>query len=331
MIVTCPNCSTKFNLPETQAAPGAKLRCSVCKHVFQLSDGVKPAEIRMEPDLSLSSPSLSMPPKKKGGIWGWVLTLLILCAVAGGTWWAWTYTPLFDTVKEMIAPPKKQDPVELVKNIALRGVRQYNISNEKLGNISVVEGKVVNGFNQPRELIRILKGFGMEVLAYDIYPDPEYAVRAQIEYVSLDELYRRSDIISLHCPLTDATRYMIDGAAIGRMKPGVMLINTGRGQLIHTEALIEGLKEKKIGAAGLDVYEEEAAYFYEDTSDRIMDDDVLARLLSFNNVVMTSHQGFFTREALDNIAHTTLQNINDFAVHRELRNEVRAEPEKTMN
>ena len=155
MIVTCPNCSTKFNLPETQAAPGAKLRCSVCKHVFQLSDGVKPAEIRMEPDLSLSSPSLSMPPKKKGGIWGWVLTLLILCAVAGGTWWAWTYTPLFDTVKEMIAPPKKQDPVELVKNIALRGVRQYNISNEKLGNISVVEGKVVNGFNQPRELIRI--------------------------------------------------------------------------------------------------------------------------------------------------------------------------------
>ena len=113
MIVTCPNCSTKFNLPETQAAPGAKLRCSVCKHVFQLSDGVKPAEIRMEPDLSLSSPSLSMPPKKKGGIWGWVLTLLILCAVAGGTWWAWTYTPLFDTVKEMIAPPKKQDPVEL--------------------------------------------------------------------------------------------------------------------------------------------------------------------------------------------------------------------------
>ena len=131
--------------------------------------------------------------------------------------------------------------------------------------------------------------------------------------------------------LTDETRYMIDGAAIGRMKPGVMLINTGRGQLIHTEALIEGLKEKKIGAAGLDVYEEEAAYFYEDTSDRIMDDDVLARLLSFNNVVMTSHQGFFTREALDNIAHITLQNINDFAEHRELRNEVRAEPEKTMN
>lgn len=155
MIVTCPNCGTKFNLPETQATPGAKLRCSVCKHVFQLSDDVKPAEIRMEPDLSLSSPSLSMPPKKKGGIWGWVLTLLILCAVAEGTWWAWTYAPLFNTVKEMIAPPKKQSPVELVKNIALRGVRQCNISNEKLDNISVVEGKVVGSFNQPRELIRI--------------------------------------------------------------------------------------------------------------------------------------------------------------------------------
>ncbi len=168
----------------------------------------------------------------------------------------------------------------------------------------------------------------MKVLAYDIFPDAEYAAQAQVEYVTLDELYRRADIISLHCPLTDQTRYMINGDAIGKMKPGVILINTGRGQLIHTEALIEGLKEKKIGAAGLDVYEEEAAYFYEDTSDRIMDDDILARLLSFNNVIMTSHQGFFTREALDNIAHTTLQNINDFDKHRKLVNEVRAEPEK---
>ena len=166
MIVTCPNCSTKFNLPDAQVAPGAKLRCSVCKHVFQLPEP-KPTEISMQPDLVLGSPQapepslssssgpLAMPPKKKSGPWGWVITLVILCAVAGGTWWAWTYTPLFDSVKELIAPPKKQDPVDLVKNIALRGVRQYNISNEKLGNISVVEGKVVNGFNQPRELIRI--------------------------------------------------------------------------------------------------------------------------------------------------------------------------------
>lgn len=101
-----------------------------------------------------------------------------------------------------------------------------------------------------RELIRILKGFGMKVLAYDIFPDAEYAAQVQVEYVTLDELYRRADIISLHCPLTDQTRYMINGDAIGKMKPGVILINTGRGQLIHTEALIEGLKEKKIGAAG---------------------------------------------------------------------------------
>ena len=208
-------------------------------------------------------------------------------------------------------------------NFSLHGLLGFDMYGKTAGIVGT--GKIA------RELIRILKGFGMEVLAYDIFPDPKYAEEARIKYVSLDELYQRSDIISLHCPLTDETRYMIDGVAIGRMKPGVVLINTGRGQLIHTEALIEGLKEKKIGAAGLDVYEEEAAYFYEDTSDRIMDDDVLARLLSFNNVVMTSHQGFFTREALDNIAHTTLQNINDFAERRELRNEVRAEPEKAMN
>ncbi len=121
---------------------------------------------------------------------------------------------------------------------------------------------------------------------------------------------------------------MIDDAAIGRMKPGVILINTGRGQLIDTAALIEGLKEKQIGAAGLDVYEEEAAYFYEDTSDRIMDDDMLARLLSFNNVIVTSHQAFFTREALDNIAQVTMQNIHDFFELNKLTNKVCIETEK---
>ena len=118
---------------------------------------------------------------------------------------------------------------------------------------------------------------------------------------------------------------MIGDVAISQMKPGVVLINTGRGQLIHTEALIDGLKEKRIGAAGLDVYEEEVAYFYEDTSDRILDDDVLARLLSFNNVIVTSHQGFFTREALANIAHTTMENLRAFFEGRPLENEVRAD------
>lgn len=204
-------------------------------------------------------------------------------------------------------------------NFSLHGLLGFDMYGKTAGIVGT--GKIA------RELIGILKGFGMEVVAYDIYPDEAYAAGAGVVYVPLDELYRRADIISLHCPLTDGTRYMIGDVAISHMKPGVMLINTGRGQLIHTEALIDGLKEKKIGSAGLDVYEEEAAYFYEDTSDRIMDDDVLARLLSFNNVIVTSHQGFFTREALDNIARTTMQNISDFADHKMLTNEVRADPE----
>lgn len=204
-------------------------------------------------------------------------------------------------------------------NFSLHGLMGFDMHGRTAGIIGT--GKIA------RELIRILKGFGMEVVANDLYPDERYAAEAGITYVTLDELYERADIISLHCPLTDRTRYMIDEAAIGRMKPGVILINTGRGQLIHTEALIDGLKEKKVGAAGLDVYEEESGYFYEDTSDRIMDDDVLARLLSFNNVIVTSHQGFFTREAVDNIARTTLQNIADFAQRRRLTNEVRPGPE----
>ena len=162
----------------------------------------------------------------------------------------------------------------------------------------------------------------MHVLAYDLFPDEKYAREEGFSYVSLDELYRQSDIISLHCPLTEETRYMINKASIAKMKEGVMIINTGRGQLIHTNDLIEGLKEKKIAAAGLDVYEEEGEYFYEDKSDKIIDDDVLARLLSFNNVIVTSHQAFFTKEAMQNIAETTLQNIKDFFEHHTLVNEV---------
>ena len=204
-------------------------------------------------------------------------------------------------------------------NFSLHGLMGFDMYGKTAGIIGT--GKIA------RELIRILKGFGMEILAYDLYPDEAYAAREGITYVGLDELYSRSDIISLHCPLTDQTRYMIGDVAISHMKPGVVLINTGRGQLIHTEALIDGLKEKRIGAAGLDVYEEEAAYFYEDTSDRIMDDDVLARLLSFNNVIVTSHQGFFTREAVDNIARITMLNISEFEVHKPLTNEVRIDAE----
>lgn len=199
-------------------------------------------------------------------------------------------------------------------NFSLNGLMGFDMHGKTIGIIGT--GKIA------KILIRLLKGFGMRILAYDLYPDMKFAGEEGISYVSLDELYRESDIISLHCPLTDQTKYMIDKDSIDKMKEGVMIINTGRGQLINTNDLIEGLKEKKIVAAGLDVYEEEGEYFYEDKSDKIIDDDVLARLLSFNNVIVTSHQAFFTKEALHNIAETTLQNIEDFRCHRPLVNEV---------
>lgn len=198
-------------------------------------------------------------------------------------------------------------------NFSLNGLMGFDMHGKTIGIIGT--GKIA------KILIRLLKGFGMRILAYDLYPDMKFAGEEGISYVSLDELYRESDIISLHCPLTDQTKYMIDKDSIDKMKEGVMIINTGRGQLINTNDLIEGLKEKKIAAAGLDVYEE-GEYFYEDKSDKIIDDDVLARLLSFNNVIVTSHQAFFTKEALHNIAETTLQNIEDFRCHRPLVNEV---------
>lgn len=199
-------------------------------------------------------------------------------------------------------------------NFSLNGLMGFDMHGKTIGIIGT--GKIA------KILIRMLKGFGMRILAYDLYPDLKFAEEEGFSYVSLDELYRESDIISLHCPLTDQTKYMINKDSIGKMKDGVMIINTGRGQLINTNDLIEGLKEKKIVAAGLDVYEEEGEYFYEDKSDKIIDDDILARLLSFNNVIVTSHQAFFTREALHNIAETTLQNIDDFRHHRPLVNEV---------
>lgn len=199
-------------------------------------------------------------------------------------------------------------------NFSLNGLMGFDMHGKTIGIIGT--GKIA------KILIRLLKGFGMRILAYDLYPDMKFAGEEGISYVSLDELYRESDIISLHCPLTDQTKYMIDKDSIDKMKEGVMIINTGRGLLINTNDLIEGLKEKKIAAAGLDVYEEEGEYFYEDKSDKIIDDDVLARLLSFNNVIVTSHQAFFTKEALHNIAETTLQNIEDFRCHHPLVNEV---------
>lgn len=201
-------------------------------------------------------------------------------------------------------------------NFSLHGLLGFDMHGKTAGIIGT--GKIA------KILITILKkGFGLNILAYDVYPDMKFADEMGIEYVTLDELYKNSDIISLHCPLTEETKYLINDYSISKMKDGVMIINTGRGQLINTNALIAGLKNKKIGWAGLDVYEEEGGYFYQDKSESIIDDDVLARLLSFNNVIVTSHQAFFTKEALSNISHTTLTNVRDFFDKAELPNEVK--------
>jgi D-lactate dehydrogenase len=161
------------------------------------------------------------------------------------------------------------------------------------------------------EFARIMNGFGCRLLGFDPYPNPE-AGKLGLDYVSLDELFARSDIISLHTPLTPETYHLIGTEAIARMKHGVMLINTSRGALVDAAAAIEGLKTGKIGYLGLDVYEEEADLFFEDLSDKIIQDDVFARLLTFPNVVITGHQAFFTRNAMRAIADTTLANIRDF-------------------
>lgn len=192
-------------------------------------------------------------------------------------------------------------------NFSLHGLLGFDMHGKTAGIIGT--GKIA------KKLISILRGFGMNILAYDLYPDYNFARENQVVYTTLDELYHSSDIISLHCPLTEQTKYLINDYSISKMKDGVMIINTGRGQLIHTNALIEGLKNKKIGSAGLDVYE--------DRSDKIIDDDTLARLLSFNNVIVTSHQAYFTQEALSNIATTTLQNVRDFTQGKALENEVK--------
>ena len=199
-------------------------------------------------------------------------------------------------------------------NFALKGLMGFDMYGKTAGVVGM--GRIA------KELIKILHGFGMKVLAYDLYPDTEFAKQYDVRMVSLDELYAESDIISLHCPLTPETTFLINAQSIAKMKPGVMIINTGRGKLIHTEDLIEGLRTKQVGSAGLDVYEEEKNYFYEDRSDKIIDDDVLARLLMMPNVVLTSHQAFFTAEAMHNIALTTLESIKEFGEGKELTNEV---------
>ena len=162
-------------------------------------------------------------------------------------------------------------------------------------------------------LVGILLGFQCKVLCFDIYPDPELMTRQGVKYVdSLDELYPFCDIISLHSPLLPTTKYMINSTSISKMKKGVMIINTSRGALIDTQALIDGLKSEQVGYAGLDVYEQEAGVFFQNLSDRVQQDDLLSRLLSFQNVIVTSHQAFLTSEALNGIAETTFENVEQF-------------------
>ena len=158
----------------------------------------------------------------------------------------------------------------------------------------------------------ILLGFGCRVLAFDKYPNDEFGRREGVEYVALERLWADSDIISLHVPLLPETHHLVNPSTIAQMKRGVMLINTSRGGLVDARALVEGLKSGKIGSAGLDVYEEEAGIFFHDMSGQVLSDDVLARLMTFQNVVVTSHQAFLTHEALRNIADTTLASIAEF-------------------
>jgi D-lactate dehydrogenase len=199
-------------------------------------------------------------------------------------------------------------------NFALQGLLGFDMFGKTAGVIGT--GRI------GKTLIKILRGFDMKVIAFDKSPDTAFALENKVDYVGLEEIFRNADVISLNCPLTPETEFLINRDSIALMKKGVMIINTGRGKLIKTSDLIQALKNGKVGSAGLDVYEEESKFFFEDLSDRVLTDDVLARLLTFNNVIITSHQGFFTREALQNIASTTLQNIRDFVNNTPLTNEV---------
>ncbi len=188
-------------------------------------------------------------------------------------------------------------------NLALEGLLGFDLHGKTVGVIGT--GQI------GRILARIMLGFGCHVLGYDPFPNPDFEALGG-EYVDLPELYRRSDIISLHSPLTPETYHLIDARAVSQMRDGVMVINTSRGALLDTEAAIEGLKSGKIGYLGLDVYEEEADLFYEDLSGEVIQDDTFARLLTLPNVLITGHQAFFTDTAMRNIAETTLGSISQF-------------------
>jgi D-lactate dehydrogenase len=189
------------------------------------------------------------------------------------------------------------------QNFELHGLMGFDMHGKTVGVIGTGEiGAVV---------CRILLGFGCRVVAFDIEPSEECR-QMGVEYVALDDLLEQSRIVTLHCPLNPQTKHLIDGEALGRMQDGAMLINTSRGGVVDTRAVIAALKSRRLGALGLDVYEEEADLFFRDLSDEIISDDLFARLTTFPNVLITAHQAFFTREAIDAIAATTIRNITEF-------------------
>ena len=199
-------------------------------------------------------------------------------------------------------------------NFSLAGLTGFDLHGKTVGVIGT--GRI------GRVFIDICRGFGMKILAYDKYPVPELDNGNTVKYVSLDELFAKSDIISLHCPLTEETHHLIDKNALEKCRDGIILLNTSRGALVDTEALLQAIKSKRVGAACLDVYEEEADLFFEDNSDHIMEDDTLARLISMPNVIVTSHQAFLTEEALSNIAETTVKNIVNLFEHNQCQYEL---------
>ncbi|MCI5597038.1 MAG: 2-hydroxyacid dehydrogenase [Lachnospiraceae bacterium] len=195
-------------------------------------------------------------------------------------------------------------------NFSIHGLMGVDLHDKTVGVIGT--GKI------GQMVIDILRGLKMQIIAYDLYPNPNL----DVEYVSLPELFKRSDVITLHCPLTKETEYMINRDSIAMMKKGVILINTSRGRLIDTKALIEALDRGKFLGVGLDVYEEEDDFFFEDKSNEIVTNEDLVRLTSYPNVIITSHQGFFTKEAMEAIATVTLENALDLELSRNLQNEV---------
>ncbi len=198
-------------------------------------------------------------------------------------------------------------------NFSLNKLMGFNLYGKTVGVIGT--GKIGATFCE------IMKGMGCRVLAYDIYPSEDLKKQGVI-YKSLDDIFQESDIISLHCPLNPDTKHIINKASLSKMKQGIMIINTSRGALVSTPDILDGLAEKKVGFLGIDVYEQEENIFFKDLSEMIIEDDLILRLISYPNVLITSHQAYFTREAMEEITHTTIQNIREFREGMTLTNEL---------